>query len=1065
MNLAVSGGSVTFLDSDLPKAESGNGGGSIVGSALRRVGGGAGVRTFFVLLATLLALPLPAGAQRPVRPSLVDSFRLGSGGGTLCQVQRLGLDPRAPGLFDRAYSIVCRDAALPVGHLYAVRLEEGRAAARFMQGRAALRDCADAGATTLADVGAVAVQRCRAADGLPFDVLTVSRGNTLFVAEGLAGYRSALDLGLRTLVADRPVAGDVSIAVTGGGDAQSFARAQAGTLDPALALAEGYRRNNAGNYAEASEFFDTLLRRTGGGGTGSDGAARAESRDEYMINRALQQSDLGNFEQADALFAAAAVRSDDPVLVRQVRNYRAIDLLNRGNGAAALALLNKPIVMTERPMAADTIDAATARALNASTPLASRLGVGRGELTPAERVAILDAQADALRGSILRRQGNRAAAATALTTAGVVLDNIRNGRVASVARLRAQVLTDQAALAESAGNQGEAERLLRLARARVAGEYPASVALDAADARLAAFLARRGRTAEALDLFRTVTRSVGARGGASGFADLLEPYFELLVAALPARPELAGDLFLATQALLRPGIADTQATLARELSGGSGEAARLFRESLNQARQVNAARVELDRLLTVAQPTMEDRQAIANNRARVEQIEAEQVVTQARLAAFPAYRAISTQALDLAGLRAVLQPGENYWKLTVVSDRIFGLLVTPTTARAWTLPFGPDELTRRVDALRNTIVRIEDDRTVTPPFDPVAARALYVDMAGPAADELRASRHLIFEPDGAMLRLPPTLLIVDGRGVDAWRARQAKAGADPYDLTGIDWLGGRAEVSTALSARAFRDVRSSAPSAAAGAYLGLGQNAPASQFVKLTGFVPPAGPIDCSWPMEAWSNPISSAELVAARTIAGASRSALLIGDRFTDTDIVSRTDLAGYRVLHFATHGLVVAPRPECPAVPALMTSWGARGSDGLLSFGEVYGLRLDADLVILSACDTAGTADVAVTRAAGIATGGGNALDGLVRAFIGAGSRSVLASHWPVPDDYGATAALIGGLFTAPPGTAIAEALRLSEQRLQARPETSHPYYWAGFALIGDGAQPVLRPPPARP
>ena len=1038
------------------------GGGSIVGSALRRVGGGAGVRIFLVLLATLLALPLPAGAQRPVRPSLVDSFRLGSGGDTLCQVQRLGLDPRAPGLFDRAYSIVCRDAALPVGHLYAVRTDGGRAAARFVQGRATLRDCAAAGGATLADIGAVAVQRCRAADGLPFDVLTVSRGNTLFVAEGLAGYRSALDLGLRTLVADRLVPGEVSIAVTGGGDAQSFARAQAGSLDPALALAEGYRRNNAGNYAEASEFFDTLLRRTGGG---SEGAARAESRDEYMINRALQQSDLGNFDQADALFAAAAVRSDDPVLVRQVRNYRAIDLLNRGQGAAALALLNKPIVMTERPMAADTIDAATARALNAATPLASRLGVGRGELTPAERVAILDAQADALRGGILRRQGDRAKAAATLTAAATALDSIRNGQVASTARLRAQVLTDQAALAESAGDQGEAERLLRLARARVAGEYPASVALDAADARLAAFLARRGRAAEALDLFRAVTRSVGARGGASGFADLLEPYFELLVAALPARPELGGDLFLATQALLRPGIADTQATLARELSGGSGEAARLFRESLNQARLVNAARVELDRLLTLQQPTMEDRQAIANNRARIDQIEAEQVVTQARLAAFPAYRAISTQALDLAGLRAVLRPGENYWKLTVVGDRIFGLLVTPATVRAWTLPFGPDELTRRVDALRNTIVRVQDDRTVTPPFDPVAARALFVDLAGPAADELRASRHLIFEPDGAMLRLPPTLLIVDGRGVDAWRARQAKAGADPYDLTGIDWLGARAQVSIALSARAFRDVRRSAPSAAAGAYLGLGQNAPVSQFVKLTAFVPPAGPIDCSWPIEAWSNPISSAELVAARAAAGASRSALLIGDRFTDTDIVSRTDLAGYRVLHFATHGLVVAPRPECPAVPALMTSWGTRGSDGLLSFGEVYGLRLDADLVILSACDTAGTADVAVTRAAGIATGGGNALDGLVRAFIGAGSRSVLASHWPVPDDYGATAALIGGLFTAPPGTAIAEAMRLSEQRLQARAETSHPYYWAGFALIGDGAQPVLRPPSARP
>jgi CHAT domain-containing protein len=69
------------------------------------------------------------------------------------------------------------------------------------------------------------------------------------------------------------------------------------------------------------------------------------------------------------------------------------------------------------------------------------------------------------------------------------------------------------------------------------------------------------------------------------------------------------------------------------------------------------------------------------------------------------------------------------------------------------------------------------------------------------------------------------------------------------------------------------------------------------------------------------------------------------------------------------------------------------------LAQLSEIFDLKLDADLVILSACDTAGQADISVTRETGLATGGGSALEGLVRAFIGAGGRAVLASHWPAP------------------------------------------------------------------
>ena len=114
---------------------------------------------------------------------------------------------------------------------------------------------------------------------------------------------------------------------------------------------------------------------------------------------------------------------------------------------------------------------------------------------------------------------------------------------------------------------------------------------------------------------------------------------------------------------------------------------------------------------------------------------------------------------------------------------------------------------------------------------------------------------------------------------------------------------------------------------------------------------------------------------------------------------------------------------------------------------------------MVILSACDTAGEADVQSTREAGVATGGGTSLDGLVRAFIGAGGRAVLASHWPAPDDFNATARLITGLFSAGAGVSTGEALLQAEQKLMADPLTSHPYYWAGFAVVGDATRPLVR------
>lgn len=1008
-----------------------------------------------VALAPLFA-PAPASAQSI---SLQDTFRLGSGAGVLCSAQTSSNDAALKDMFDRAYAITCRDASVPVGHLYVLKDRGNDPAARLASLRADKVDCQPATRQTIENLGEATALSCTLKDlKVGYNAYIWRVGDTLYAAEGLAGYDSALKLGLRTIVADKPVKGEVSIATTEAGDPAAFARVQAGSLDPSRALAEAYRRNNSGSYAEAAEFFSVLLANNPNGTTET----------EALVNQALQQSNLGNYAEADTLFAQAQQKvGGDPVIARMLRNYRAMHLMNQGRPDAALAELDKPLPHVE-DQAADAvrdlvIDADTAARLNSESSVSRQLSQASAGLLPEDRVQILDGQAENLRGTILRLQDKYEPAKAALNKSLEELAAVRGGRVTSTVWMRAQIYGELASIAEAQGNNAEALRLHQQAIALLEADYPGSTALLNAQARLAGFYARTGQTAPALALFKQIVDANAENGNSSPtLRRALAPYFALL-AAESGRPDAVADMFKASQVLVRPGVAQTQAVLARELSGGSGEASRLFRQSVDLTRDIERARVEITRLSALDSPTPSDTARLATLQAQLAQMEKDQVATQAKLAQYPRYRVVSGGAMALSDLQKVLRPGEAYFKMIMIDDEGYGIFVTPTAAKAFRLGVTATDLDDQVDRLRKTIATVEDGKLMTYPFDVQLARKMFVELMQPIAGDLGAVRHLIFEPDGAMLRLPPNLLVMDQAGVDAYLAKASRPDNDGFDFTGIKWLGRDRDISTAVSARSFRDVREVAPSKARHDYIGFGENAPAAGFLQ-----PPSGvrgvfgtSSDCSWSLGEWGNPISAAELyTASQTLAhdGEGDSKIVTGADFTDTAIKSNEQLDQYRIMHFATHGLVNAPRPECPARPALMTSFGTDGSDGLLTFSEIYDLRIDADLVILSACDTAGKASVAATREAGLTSGGGFALDGLVRAFVGAGGRSVIASHWPVPDDYDATKRLISGLFTASPGTSIGTALREAQVKLMDDPNTSHPYYWSGFAIIGDGASPVI-------
>jgi len=1002
--------------------------------------------------AVLWAVPGTTQSADTLPISLRDAFPVGSN--ALCEAQIQQPDAGA-GLFDRKYSIICRDAAAPIGTMWVVRGDySGNEAERFAGPGS---NCATSQRGDVPETISGALNDTRrltcstGASIIRTEVLVGEAGGRTYAASGLSAYDKALELGLASLATDAPVPGNVDIPLTQTTDAIAFARQQAEAIAADQALVEAYRRSNSGEFAEAAEFF-----------AASAATLSGNSGVEARLNTGLQQSNLGNYAEAARLFAQnRSATVADPVLARLLRNYEAIDALNQGRNEEALTTLDTPI-------ANEFGDAQALRNLQIGPFMASRLAAENERaagstfalsLTALERAQLLDGQGDYLRATALRLLGRNDEATRNLTRANTTLAQVRGGRIASIVWLRAQLLGELAEVAERTARGGEAEALHQEGIALLAMTYPDSPALQSARGQLAGFYARAGRRNEALGLYREIIADAEGRP-LPILRRLMSPFFALLLDdANAGGADIAADMFAAGQLLQRPGLAQTQAVLARELSGGNDEASLLFRKTTNITRSIERLRGAIVQMETSAQLTPEAASLKAEREARLEQLQVQQAEVLQKLAENPRYRAVSGGSIDLVGLQSILRDDEVYVKLMTLDDETFVISATADDAMAYRADISPAELEFTVDAIRETIAVADGAEVLTLPFDIASSRALYLKLFGPVADRLPNYRHIVFEPDGAMLKLPINLLVTDDVSVERYQAQLETEEGNEYDFTGTAWLGRNSQVSTSVSPAAFRDVRASRPSSGGKSYLGLGQNTPIGDSVAGTSRTRSAlaGGENCLWSPNIWANPIKADELFdAAGRLGGGST--VLTQDEFTDTAIASREDLAQYRILHFATHGLVTAPQPECPPRPALLTSFGDGNSDGLLSFAEIFGLRIDADLVILSACDTAGEATVGATREAGVTSGGDFALDGLVRAFVGAGGRTVLASHWPVPDDFDATKRLISGLF-ADGNPETAEALRTSQLGLMDDPNTSHPFYWSAFAVVGDGTITVKR------
>jgi CHAT domain-containing protein len=1002
----------------------------------------------------------PAHA-RPDGPLEAQSFPIGTQG-ALCEAQGVTLGAARNSVFDRKWALICRDVSQPVGAAYSWRdLKDVQG--RVSTSRGTPLDCDAAGGASDATPG-VTMRRCRdPKTGLQWISYTATSGDWVHVVQGLSAYDSALRLALANLMQDRVVPGEVSVVTTGG--TGSLAQARASVGNPALLIGQGYRQNNAGDYAEAEAYFSPeLLNEAQAKESPQSAALLAARRHELLVNRALQLSILGRYGEAKNAFAQAdAMGLRDPIQARLSRNFEAIDALNRVQLDQVQAILARPVPALSTPAEAQSgavaIDAPLADSLNAG--LAAGLTDSLNQetrLTTVERATIIDAQAKQIGASVLRLTGKPDEALAQLAAARSQILQVKEGRVLSTARLLSQIDSEMALANEARSRFPEAEALLRDAVQLTEQRYPDSAAVNEAQARLAAYLTRRGRNDEAMQLYGGIVHDIsGRRDALVGLEHQMEPYFQMLVDGLPQKPELVSELFQAAQLVERPGAAQTLSQLTRRLAAGNSQASDLFRRETNVERQINQTNVALAQLRTGQGPAPAAQ--TAELQGTLKRLQQNQLDLVNALSAYSAYRSLAHTYVSADDMRALLKPGEAYLKLVKVGDDMFAVYISPQRSTGWKVGASAAGVADLVSKLRDSISVTVGGVAATYPFDVDSSRALFGDLFAPVAGDLANVHHLIFEPDGALLQLPANLLIADQAGVDAYHKRVA-AGGDEFDFRGIDWLGRNTAISTALSPASFRDMRNAPASKAREAYLGLGQNQPVGKVTRaaLVRGVPESDDPGCDIPLAAWNNPIPPDELKLASQVFGPNRSQLITGAAFTDTAIESDPNLDNYRILHFATHGLVAAPKAGCPARPALLTSFGAKGSDGLLEFGDIFDLKLDADLVILSACNTASQAGVEATQQAGIEGGGGQALDGLVRAFIGAGGRQVIASHWPAPEEYGATKRLFESLFESPPGESLGQALLTAQRKLMDDPETSHPFYWSGFALIGDGERPLI-------
>jgi CHAT domain-containing protein/tetratricopeptide (TPR) repeat protein len=628
------------------------------------------------------------------------------------------------------------------------------------------------------------------------------------------------------------------------------------------------------------------------------------------------------------------------------------------------------------------------------------------------------------------------------------------------------------------GRSAEAEQLYRRAltiqeTARSA-DHPEVVRVLNSMAQLAA---NENKPADALAHSRRATRALVRHAFAEtpglrqttdegGILARSANYFARHVAnlALAARarvepaPALGREAFEVAQWTGQSSAAAAVQNMAARFGSGDEALSALAREK----QDLGAAWRDADRRLLEAigkRDSQDNRVLIESLRKQVAAIETRIAAIDARLVReFPDYVALtSPKPLGVADAQALLTATEAlaFW---LPGERETYVFAITREGFAWdTIPLGREQLSQKVAQFRVGLdpekfaQSLRDGKPEA--FNLNLAHELHTTLFGAIEPLIKDKRELLVAAAGPLTALPMQALLTEKAPV--------ALPTDYAEYRKAAWLIKRHALTVLPAVASLQALRKSAKPVRGGKpMVGFGD-----PVFSPKAPLPQSGRKDTSRGVgytEIWRGasldrnllsgslvplPDTAQEIKAVAKRLGAPDSDLYFGRSASETTL-KRLPLASYRVVYFATHGLV-AGDVKGLAEPALILTIPQQPTeldDGLLTASEVAQLKMNADWVVLSACNT-----IAGDRP------GAEALSGLARAFFYAGARALLVSHWNV--DSKAAAELVSSTFDFMTAERIgrAEALRramLAYMNNTSDPTNPYPAYWAPFVVVGDGA-----------
>ena len=683
---------------------------------------------------------------------------------------------------------------------------------------------------------------------------------------------------------------------------------------------------------------------------------------------------------------------------------------------------------------------------------------------------------------------------------------IREGALGKLHPLVANSLNNLAVILDSSGRPQEAEPLLKRAldiRLSALSEVHPDVVTSLIN--LGAHYLDSKDWQQAHDAFArasaaSISRSSSELSEAQTTAepkirDTTNPFPGAIVAAyqLAGTSDNARAITLRSQAFeAAQWIGDGQAAraiagMSARVAAGSGDLSARVRQRQDLSDQALA----IDRLLiaAISQPNAarnpQTEQAI---RAQASGI-ANQIreLDRSIAAQFPGYATLVTKApIAIEDIQKQLGPNEALLLFTTTSRFTFVWAVTRLDVRWHAAPVGAKELAETIGILRcgvdqeawmgATRACAEKLGLGRPPaagdplpFDLDKAFGLYQALLEPVAKDI-AGKELILVPSGPLATLPFQLLLTE----------KPAPGGSRQDLAKAPWLVKQFATTVLPSVSSLKALRQVAQkSRAQKPFIGFGnpllngdgqswvldrvkqarlfQNCAESPELRTSQLAQrgrrsavalSGGTADIEQLKRLAPLPETAIELCMVAS-SFTPKGDVYLGNEASEARIKSLSEggrLEQYRVLHFATHG-ALAGQVHGSIEPGLILTPPAaatQADDGYLSSSEVSALKLDADWVVLSACNTAGGGDASNSEA----------FSGLARAFFYAGARALLVSHWPVGSD--AAVAITTGATRAMASRSDidrAEALRRSIATLIAKGgENAHPSVWAPFVLVGN-------------